>query len=268
MYDCIVHAGRDIAMLAELEFAGKAVVVTGAASGIGRASAEVLGELGARVYALDRDADGLRDVERALKSAGAMCEMVVADVTSEADAEALRARLTRDGARLKALVNNVGTNLHMLAEDMTVAQWNGLLTINLTSAFILSRTLLPLLVAAESGGAIVNVSSGYGMIGGPRMPAYSASKAGVIGFTRQLAVDYGGKGVRANVVCPGLTLTPRVKGYIEKGLVDAVENAKRVMAGRFAEPREIANVIAFLASDASSYMNGAVVPVDGGQTAS
>jgi NAD(P)-dependent dehydrogenase (short-subunit alcohol dehydrogenase family) len=255
-------------MLAELEFGGKAVVVTGAASGIGRAAVEVFGELGARVYALDRNAEGLRDVERDLKASGVACEIVVADVTSEADAEALRNRLTRDGARLKALVNNVGTNRIMLLEEMTLVQWNELLTLNLTSAFLLSRTLMPMLIAAEGGGAIVNVSSGYGMTGGPRMPAYSASKAGMIGFTRQLSVDYGAKGVRVNVVCPGLTLTTRVRNYVEKGLVDGSEISKRVLSGRFAEPREIGNVIAFLASDASSYMNGAVVPVDGGQTAS
>ena len=252
-------------MLAELQFGGKAVVVTGAASGIGRAAAAVLGELGARVYAFDRNAEGLADVEREFKAAGFACEAVAADVTSEADAQALRDRLKRDGARLKALVNNVGTNRIMLAEDMSVAQWNELITLNLTSAFIMSRTLMPLLIA--EGGAIVNVSSGYGMIGGPRMPAYSASKAGVIGLTRQLSVDYGAPGVRVNVVCPGLTLTERVKGYVEKGLVDAADTGRRVLSGRFAQPREIGNVIAFLASDASSYMNGAVVPVDGGQTA-
>jgi NAD(P)-dependent dehydrogenase (short-subunit alcohol dehydrogenase family) len=255
-------------MLSELEFGGKAVVVTGAASGIGRAAAAVFGELGARVYALDRNAEGLKDVERELKSAGAACEIVISDVTSETDADAVRERLIRDGARLKALVNNVGTNRIKLAEEMSLAEWNELITLNLTSGFLMSRALMPLLLKAEGGGAIVNVSSGYGMIGGPRMPAYSASKAGVIGFTRQMSVDYGAKGVRVNAVCPGLTLTARVKGYVESGKVDGADTSRRTLSGRFAQPREIGNVIAFLASDAASYMNGAVVPVDGGQTAS
>jgi NAD(P)-dependent dehydrogenase (short-subunit alcohol dehydrogenase family) len=255
-------------MLDEVQFRGDAVVVTGAASGIGRATAEVFGELGARVYALDRDAEGLRSLERDLKASSVACEMVIADVTSETDAAALRDRLTRDGARLKALINNVGTNRIMLAEDMSLRDWNELLALNLTSAFILSRTLMHMLIAAQGGGAIVNVSSGYGLIGGPRMPAYSASKAGMIGFTRQLSVDYGPQGLRANAVCPGLTLSPRVKNYMEKGLVAPTEVSKRVLSGRFAECREIANVIAFLASDAASYISGAVVPVDGGQTAS
>jgi NAD(P)-dependent dehydrogenase (short-subunit alcohol dehydrogenase family) len=223
--------------------------------------------LGARVYALDRNAEGLKDLARDLAAAGVVCEIVVADVTREADADALRDRLVNDGARLKALVNNVGTNRIMLAEEMTLDQWNELITLNLTSGFLLSRALMPLLLKADGGGAIVNISSGYGMIGGPRMPAYSASKAGVIGFTRQMSVDYGARGVRVNAVCPGLTLTERVTGYVEKGLVDGADTSRRVLSGRFAQPREIANVIAFLASDAASYMNGAIVPVDGGQTA-
>lgn len=254
-------------MLNELRFEGRAVVITGAASGIGRAAAEVLAELGARVYALDRDADALAILARDIAAAGGRCDTLVAHVTSEQDAAKLPDRLTRDGAELKALVNNVGSNLHVPADKLTLAQWNGLLTLNLTSAFLLTRALLPQLLRAKGGGAIVNVSSGYGLIGGPHIPAYAATKAGLLGFTRQLSVDYGKHGLRTNAVCPGLTLTARVKGYIEKGLVDAEGQRPRVLSGRFAEPREIGNVIAFLASDASSYMNGASVAVDGGQTA-
>jgi NAD(P)-dependent dehydrogenase (short-subunit alcohol dehydrogenase family) len=99
------------------------------------------------------------------------------------------------------------------------------------------------------------------------MPAYSASKAGLIGLTRQLALDYSSQGLRVNAVCPGLTLSPRVKKYVENGIVDAEGVRARVLSRRFAECREIGNVIAFLSSDAASYMSGAVVPVDGGQSA-
>lgn len=251
-------------MLAELAFDGRAVVVTGAGQGIGQAAAEILAELGARVYALDKNAESVGALAAALPNV----VPVVADVTSEADAAALRARIEADGARLKALVNNVGTNRHATVEELTLDQWNALFEINLTSMFLLSRALIPLLLEAEGGGAIVNVSSGYGLIGAPNVPAYAATKAGVIGFTRQIAVDYQARGLRANVVCPGLTLSPRVRGYVEGGLVDAEANRLRVLGRRFAECREIGNVIAFLASDAASYMTGAVVPVDGGQTAS
>ena len=114
----------------------------------------------------------------------------------------------------------------------------------------------------------VNISSGFGLIGGRGIPVYAATKAGIIGFTRQLCVEYGPRGLRANAVCPGLTLTERVKGYVARNLNDPEGTRPRVLNGRFAQPREIANVIAFVASDAASYMSGAVIPVDGGQTAS
>jgi NAD(P)-dependent dehydrogenase (short-subunit alcohol dehydrogenase family) len=254
-------------MLQELQFGGQAVVVTGAASGIGRATSEILCELGAALYALDRDADALATFVKDLASAGANCNAVVADISSQSDVEMVRSRIVADGVQLKALVNNVGINRVKLAEDMAIDEWNEILALNLTGAFLMSKAMIPLLL--ENGkGSIVNISSGYGIIGGPRMPAYSASKAGMIGLTKQLSVDYGSKGLRVNAVCPGLTLTERVKGYIERGLVDSSDISKRILAGRFAQPREIGNVIAFLASDASSYMNGAVIPVDGGQTAS
>ncbi len=255
-------------MLAELKFSGLAAVVTGAASGIGRATALVLGELDARVYAVDINESGLQDLAHEALAAGYSCETLVADVTREADAAATHDRLVADGATLKALVNNVGTNFHAPLAELPLDQWNRIVTINLTSAFLMTRALLPLLLKAPRGGAIVNLSSGYGILGGPHMPVYSTTKAGILGFTRQLSVDYGPAGLRANAVCPGLTLTDRVKGYVQRGLVDAEGTKPRVLGGRFAEPREIANVIAFLASDAASYMSGATVPVEGGQTVS
>lgn len=254
-------------MLAELQFNGRAVVVTGAGSGIGRATAEIFGELGATLYALDRDNEALSDVARSIGSVGGKCEPVVADVTSEADVEQLCIRLDRDRVELKALVNNVGNNRIKLIEEMSLGEWNDQLSVNLTSAFMLSKSLMPKLTASGSG-AIVNVSSGFGVVGGPRMPGYSAAKAGLIGLTRQLAVDYGARGVRINAVCPGLTLTERIKGYLDRELVDRAAILRRVPSGRLAQPREIGNMVAFLASDASSYVNGAVVPVDGGHTAS
>lgn len=254
-------------MLNELRFSGRAVVVTGAASGIGRATAEILGELGATVYAVDRDAEALTRLSDDLRNAGVACVGVPGDVTAEALAAEVAARLTSDGAELKALVNNVGTNLVALAEDLTLDQWQHVISTNLTSAFLFARALIPMLRKASGGGAIVNVSSGYGMVAGPRMPVYSAAKAGMLGLTRQLSFDYAEAGIRVNAVCPGLTLSPRVKGYIEKGIVDPEAVRPRVLGRRFAECREIGNVIAFLASDAASYMTGAVVPVDGGQTA-
>ena len=255
-------------MLAELQFSGHAAVVTGAAAGIGRATAEVLSELGAHVYAVDVNADGLATLVQELRAAGRTCDSIVADVRSEGDAAAMRERVAAGGHSLKALVNNAGTNFHAAVHELKLDDWNRIIALNLTGAFVVTRALLPLLLQAPRGGAIVNISSGFGLIGGPRIPVYAATKAGLLGFTRQLSVDYGPQGLRANAVCPGLTLTERVKGYVERGLNDADNTRHRVLSGRFAEPREIANVIAFLASDAASYINGATVAADGGQTAS
>jgi NAD(P)-dependent dehydrogenase (short-subunit alcohol dehydrogenase family) len=260
--------GDDVHMLAELRFDGLAVVVTGAAVGIGRATAEVLGELGAHVYAVDIDQKSLDAAVAAITGAGLGCEGVVADITSEPDAALLHGRIAADGRILKALVNNAGTNFHTPAHDLKLEDWNRIVTLNLTGAFLMTRALLPLLLAAPRGGAIVNISSGFGLIGGRSIPVYATTKAGIIGFTRQLCVEYGPQGLRANAVCPGLTLTERVKGYVARDLNDPEVTRTRVLSGRFAQPREIANVIAFVASDAASYMSGAVIPVDGGQTAS
>lgn len=255
-------------MLAELQFSGQAAVVTGAAAGIGRATAAVLGELGAHVYAVDINADGLDSLVAEMTAARRTCNKVAMDVTVQSEAAALHDRLVADGVTLKALINNAGTNFHSSTHDLKLEDWNRIIALNLTGAFLMTRALVPLLLKAPRGGAIVNISSGYGLIGGPRIPVYATTKAGILGFTRQLSVDYGPQGLRANAVCPGLTLTERVKGYVAKGLNDADNTRHRVLSNRFAEPREIANVIAFLASDAASYMNGATVAVDGGQTAS
>jgi NAD(P)-dependent dehydrogenase (short-subunit alcohol dehydrogenase family) len=255
-------------VLAELRFDGLAVVVTGAAAGIGRATAEVLGELGAHVYAVDIDAGALTAAVRDLAAGGARYDGIVADVTSERDVASVRDRLLTDRRSLKALINNAGTNFHAPAHDLKLDDWNRIIALNLTGAFLMTRALLPLLLEAPRGGAIVNISSGLGLIGGRGVPVYAATKAGIIGLTRQLCVEYGQQGLRVNAICPGLTLTERVKDYVARNLNDPEGTRPRVLGGRFAQPREIANVIAFVASDAASYMSGAVIPVDGGQTAS
>ena len=254
-------------MLNELKFDGLAAVVTGAAVGIGRASAEALGELGAVVYAVDSNQDELAVLEKDMTAAGMDCRPIAADVTQESSAATVRDRIAADGATLKALVNNVGTNMPKPVTELSLEDWNFIISINLTSMFLFVRALIPVLLEAPNGGAIVNIASGYGLIGGPNMPVYSASKAGVIGFTRQISVDYSEAGLRANAVCPGLTMSPRAKRYMAEGKIDPVKTLPHVLRHRPAEPYEIGNVVAFLASDAASYMTGAVVPVDGGQTA-
>src|SRR5690606_13739965 len=140
--------------------------------------------------------------------------------------------------------------------------WSKYLTLNLTSAFLMTRALMPQLLNAPGGGTIVNVSSARGIIGSPATPSYSTTKAGLLGLTRQLCAEYGDRGVRVNAVCPGLVLTERI---VNRGFGPAEKELRtRVLEQRFAQPEEVAHAIAFLASDAASYITGVTLPVDGG----
>jgi NAD(P)-dependent dehydrogenase (short-subunit alcohol dehydrogenase family) len=139
------------------------------------------------------------------------------------------------------------------------------MAVDIDSVFFMCRAFIPLLLKSDKP-SILNVASTFGHIGNPHMPVYCAAKGAVISFTRQLAVDYGKQGLRVNSICPGPTLSPRVRGYFEGGKTDPTATLSKVMLGRFAECDEIANVAAFLVSDAASYVHGASILVDGGQT--
>ncbi|UZG50000.1 SDR family oxidoreductase [Caldimonas thermodepolymerans] len=237
--------------------------MTGAAAGLGRATAQTLAGLGAHVFAIDLDAAGLESLARELGEAA--CTAIAADVTREDEVQRIADQVAGSGVVLKSLVNNVGANFRSPAHELQLADWNKYLGLNLTSAFLVTRALLPRLLAAPRGGTIVNVSSARGLIGSPSTPSYSTTKAGLLGFTRQLAAEYGDRGLRVNAVCPGLVLTERIAA---RGIGPAEERLReRVLEGRFAEPHEIANAIAFLASDAASYITGVTLPIDGGYAA-
>lgn len=249
-------------MLETLQFHGLGAVVTGAAAGLGRATAQVLGELGAHVFALDIDEAGSREVAKDLAAREQRCTAIAGDITNEDEVQRVVEQIGASGVVLKSLINNVGANFRRPAHELRLDDWNKYLALNLTSAFLMTRALLPQLLAAPQGGTIVNVSSARGLIGSPGTPSYATTKAGLLGFTRQLAAEYGGQGLRANAVCPGLVLTERIAG---RGIGQAEERLReRVLEGRFAQPQEIANAIAFLASDAASYISGVTLPIDGG----
>ena len=254
-------------MLEKLNFAGAPVLVTGGASGIGRACCRSLAELGATVLAVDVQKDMLAEAGEELAGLGSMSgqhRTYVADVTSEAEVEALAAQVTQEHGALAALMNVAGTSDREPIDRTTLETWNSVLAINLTSMFLSTRACLPLLKA--SSGAVLNVASTYGLIGTPNTPAYCASKGGGVNFTRQLAVDLRGTGVRVNSVCPGPTLTPRRQSYIAAGTSDSQRSARKTLLQREAQPEEIADVAVFLCSPAASYVHGAAVVVDGGQT--
>ena len=252
-------------MLKQLQFNGETVIVTGAGSGIGRSTAEVLGELGATVVVVARTESKLKETQSLITERGGKCEVFVADVSKEQDVERLRDFAQQKWGHVKAIVNNAGNNLVMPITQLSTEKWHELMAVDIDSIFYMCRAFIPLLLQAKNP-SILNVASTFGHIGNPHMPVYCAAKGAVISLTRQLAVDYGAQGLRVNSICPGPTMSPRVRGYMESGRTDSKKTMEKVMLQRFAECEEIGNVAAFLVSDAASYMHGTSVVVDGGQT--
>lgn len=247
------------------ETAAPVAVVTGAAQGIGRRVAEVLAGEG---YALVlTDLKEPVETLAAVREAGAQVHAVVGDVASESYVEQLAEQVRERFGRVDVLVNNAGVSLLTPAEETTAEQWRRVLEVNLTGPFLLSRALGKLMLEA-GGGSIVNVASIAGLHAVADRAAYNASKHGLIGLTRTLAAEWGGRGVRVNAVCPGWVKTEMDAadqasgGYADSDIVD------RVPMARFASPEDISQAVAFLADPArSGFVNGIAMPVDGGWTA-
>lgn len=254
---------------------GLAVLVTGAASGIGRSVAQLLGREGALVGCLDRDAAGLGETVSGLEEAAAL----VADVTDADAMEAAAGAMLEAYGRIDALVSVAGVEGPGRAHELAPADWDRILRVNLTGTFHAVRAVLPPMIERGSG-SIVLVSSVAGTTGIPGLPAYSAAKAGVIGLGRQLAVDYGPDGIRANVLCPGTIRTPMMDRLYAAGsgmassagaplaMDEAVAAAaRRIPLRRIGEPQDVAAWARFLVSPQSAWTTGGVFVVDGGVTA-
>jgi NAD(P)-dependent dehydrogenase (short-subunit alcohol dehydrogenase family) len=183
---------------------------------------------------------------------------------SDTSAVAVAAAMKTFG-RIDAAFNAAGHADFGPIEEWTLERWNRMMGVHVGGTFLVCKNVLPIM-RAQGGGAIVNVASTFGVIGNAKMPVYCATKGGVVNLTRQMAIDYGPQGLRVNSVCPGSTLSPRYKGYVDKGLVNMDAVKARIMLGRAAECDEIGDVIAFLVSDAASFVTGATMLVDGGQT--
>lgn len=250
-------------MLQKLMFHGAPVLVTGAGAGIGEACCFALAELGARVLAVECREEALAKLSAAL---GEACEPHLVDVSREDEVVRLHREVSARHPHLKALLNIVGTNHGARIVDLATEDWNRLLTVNLTSMFWMCRTFIPMLKLAPGGGAILNMASSLGVIGMPKMPVYCATKGAVMSLTRNLAVDYGRENIRVNAICPGTTTSPRLEAFIASGQADRATLEAMAPLGRLADCSEIANMAVFLASDAASYVHGASVVVDGGQT--
>ncbi|MCX7621528.1 MAG: glucose 1-dehydrogenase [Acidimicrobiales bacterium] len=243
---------------------GRAALVTGAASGIGRATAELLAARGAAVLVADLDETNGAAAVDAITSAGGRAVFHRTDVTDEVQVDAMVRETLRAFGRLDIAVNNAGTpGTYAPLPDQTLSDWQRTVEVNLTSTFLCLRAEIPVMLET-GGGNIVNVASAAGLIGFANLPAYVASKHGVVGLTKSVALEYARQGIRVNVVCPGSVRTPMLAGFVG-GDEAALEHMGRMAPqGRLAEPTEIAAAIAWLCSDEASYVTGHALAVDGG----
>ncbi|MDQ4062455.1 MAG: 3-oxoacyl-[acyl-carrier-protein] reductase [Actinomycetota bacterium] len=240
---------------------GRVALVTGGGRGIGRASAVRLARGGARVAISYRSNDAsAQETAEMVREAGAECEIFKGDVASQEDVEALMKGVGEAFGPVEILVNNAGTTRDNLLMRMKDAEFDEVIATNLKGTYICTRAVLRGMVRGR-WGRIVNISSVVGLLGNAGQANYAASKAGIIGFTKSVARELAGRGITANVVAPG---------YVETELtVGLPENIKeqilgQVPVGRFGEPEEIAEVVAFLAGDGAAYVTGQTIAVDGG----
>ena len=234
---------------------GKVAIVTGAARGIGRATAELLLARGARVVASDRG-EAVRELRRDAAA------ILVGDVAEEATAWRTVALATERFGGLDILVNNAGRTLNKPLLDTTLEGWDSVMAVNARGYFLHVRAMLP-----RGGGAVVNVASVVSRIALKETSAYSASKGAIAQLTKAIAVDYGSKGVRANAVAAGVIETDILEGIVGDSRATLASYGSAHPIGRVGQPQEIAEAIAFLAAPASSFITGALVMVDGGYTA-
>lgn len=248
--------------------ANKNTIITGGGAGIGLAIARLFGLEGASVSILDLDGARGKQAEAGLRQEGIDAVAYCVDV---ADAPSITKAFKQIVARyadiIHVLVNNAGIAEFAGVEEATLAAWERIMAVNVTGTFLCSQAALPYMKSA--GGSIVNMASIAGQIGIPKMPAYCASKAAVIGLTRQMAVDYTGLGIRVNCLCPGRIAGTELDRWIMAGDSDEATQAKmaKYPIGRFGQPEEIAQAALFLASDESSFVSGAALTIDGGMTA-
>ena len=245
---------------------GKSAIITGAASGIGRATAQLFAREGAAVLLADLNEAAGQEVQRQIASAGGLADFEVGDVTQARDCQRIVQRALKLFGSLSILFNNAGIIRRASILDLSEEEWDRVMDVNVKSIFLMSRHAIPLMVRA-GGGSIINTASGWGLTGGPKAAAYCASKGAVVLLTKAMAVDHGTQNIRVNCICPGDTDTAMLRdearqlGEVTDRFLD---DAARRPLGRLGKPEEIAQAALYLASDASSFVTGTALVVDGG----
>jgi NAD(P)-dependent dehydrogenase (short-subunit alcohol dehydrogenase family) len=247
-------------------FSGKVAFVTGAANGIGRAAALAFAREGANVVVADISDEANQETARMVEGLGGRALAVRCDVTRAEDVKAALDEAVKAFGRLDFAFNNAGVEQPVTATaDLTEEEWDRVVAINLRSVFLCMKYEVPLMLK-HGGGAIVNTSSGAGVKGFAGQAAYAAAKHGVVGLTKSAALDYAKSNIRVNAVCPGIIATPMMERFTE----GTPEGRQRVIAqepvGRMGTPEEIAEAVVWLCSDATAFVVGHALVIDGGQT--
>ena len=246
---------------------GKVALVTGASSGIGRASAQAFAADGAKVLVADIDVEGGDETVRTIEEAGGEAIFVETDVTDTAAVQAMVEKAVQTWGRLDCAHNNAGiAEPRVRMADLTEETWDRIIDINLRGIWLCMKYEIPQMLK-QGGGTIVNTASVVGLIAVSRQPAYVASKHAIVGLTKTAALDYARKGIRVNAVCPGPILTPALEWFMKQNPQIEEQLKSLNPSGRLGTPEEIAEAVVWLSSDGASYLTGHALVADGGAVA-
>lgn len=252
--------------LPQHSFKDKVIMITGAASGIGRAACHLFADLGANLVLLDLNEDLGSQACHEIKEKGGQALFVKTDVTQDQEISQAVKQTLETLNRIDSLINCAGSIRRATVPELTEMEWDRILNTNLKSVFLMSKSIIPIM-QKQGGGSLVNVASGWGLTGGPKAAAYCAAKGGVVQLTKAMAIDHGRDNIRINCVCPGDTNTPLLieEAHQLNLTKDSFfqQSAKRPL-GRIGTPQEIASAIAFLASEDARFITGTSLLVDGG----